>query len=120
MRPVGAVAAGFARDVGGRCRRRFAAATNARTTAATAGTTGCRLAPPHDLDCDRAIGVPGRDARRRERQRRFALDGGNDVELDDEQLVAGVEARGAHAGELPELELEVVENEVAHRASFAS
>ena len=30
-----------------------------------------------------------------------------------------VEARGAHARKLAELELEIVEDEVAHRASFA-
>ena len=64
--------------------------------------------------------MTGRDARCRQRQRGLAIEAGNDVELDDEQLVAGVEARGAHPRKLPQLELEIIENEVAHRAPFAS
>ena len=81
---------------------------------------GSALTPAHDLHRDGAIGVPRRDARRRERQRHLAVEAGDHVELDDEQLVARVESRGAHARQLPQLELEVVEDEIAHRASFAS
>ena len=57
-------------------RRRLGAAVVRSTAVGRARRADVRvgsgLTPPHDLDRDRAIGVAGRDARRRQRQRRLA------------------------------------------------
>ena len=70
----------------------------------------------HDFYRDRAVGMARRDPRRRDGNRlvgalvlRDALTGVGDVQLHDQQVVDVVEARGAHAGELAQLELEVVD-----------
>ncbi len=78
---------------------------------------GARRAPAHNLYRDRTIGEAGRDTRRADRH---VLIGAlvADVQLDEEHVFAFVEARGLDAGELAQLELQIVEG--IHSCSFAS
>ena len=73
-----------------------------------------RDAPAHDLERDRLLGVAVRDARRLQREVRRRVVAAH-LQLDEQHVVALGEARGAHARELAELELEVVE---VHRRAF--